>query len=298
MNKKPLVYIIIANWKRYKDTAECLDSLYNMTYKEFQVIVVDNESQKGDADQLLSKYKEVRLLRNKKNLGFCKGNNQGIKKAIKKGADYVLLLNNDTVVKKDFLEILVDYTVTNNFEGILTPKILYYKSKNVWAMGGSLNILTSIPRMIGQGKEASAYNKVFEPDYASGCALFVNTKALKKIGILDERYFAYYEDTDLSFRAKKSGYKIKVIPESIIWHKVSQSTKQKSGKIGEMQSYLHARNGIYFGRKNLFGAKKIIYLLSQFFIKYPLFILLKCDGSEARYKYSQGLFEGLTFIKK
>lgn len=296
MGKQPLVYIIIANWRRYQDTSECLDSLYKLKYKNIKVVIVDNESQNEEANKLFKKYPQIILIKNKKNLGFCLANNQGVIKALDSRADFVLLLNNDTVVKSNFLTILINYAQEKNFQGILTPKILYYNSNKIWAMGGKLSIFTTIPRMIGQGKPSSQFNKVITPNYASGCALLINSEVLRKVGLLNNIYFAYYEDTDLSFRVKKAGYKIKVLPKSVIWHKVSQSTKQNRGKIGEMQSYLHAKNGLIFGNKNLFGIKKAIYLVNQILVKFPLFIILKCDGAKARSQYARGIVEGIKSL--
>lgn len=296
MGKEPLVYIIIVNWRRYKDTQECLASLKNSKYKNFRLIVVDNESQEGKAEKLLKKYPFIKMIKNKKNLGYSRANNQGIELALKDNADFLLLLNNDTVVAPNFLNILVDYARANNFYGVLSPKILYYKSDKIWAMGGKLSFLTSIPRMIGQGKPSSAFNEIVEPDYVSGCAFLLNREVIEAVGMLDTRYFAYYEDTDLSFRVKRAGYALKVIPKSIVWHKVSQSTKQKAGKVGETYAYLLAKNGVLFGVLNLEGFPKFIYLLNQYTSKPLLYLIFKVDSLKAAASYLRGLKEGAGYL--
>ena len=296
MSQKPLVYIILVNWNGYKDTKECLESLKRNTYKNYKIIVIDNGSGKNQSDRIKKKFPKINLIKNSINTGFSYANNQGIKEAIKNKAKYILLLNNDTVVKKDFLDILIDYAEKNNFQGVLTPKILYYGTNKIWAMGGKLSYLTSIPRMIGQGSKSNSFNKIIEPDYASGCAFLVNTDIIKKVGLLDNSYFAYYEDTDLSFRIKKLGYIIKVIPNSIIWHKVSRSTKQKNlKKIGQTQAYLLAKNGLIFGKKNLHGYKKNIYIFAQYFFKLPLYLIFKVENYTAFRSYIKGFFDGLKF---
>ena len=118
------------------------------------------------------------------------------------------------------------------------------------------------------------------------------------MGTLNQSYFAYYEDTDLSFRIHKAGYKIKVIPQSIVWHKVSQSTTQKEkGKTGVIQSYLLARNGLLFGTLNLSGLNKVIYLTSQYLIKFPLYLLFKVDSLKSAIAYIEGVVDGTQYLQ-
>lgn len=297
MIKQPLVYIIILNWNGYQDTVECLDSLEDLKYQNYKIVVVDNGSKNKEAQRLSKKYPHVKIIKNKKNLGFAKGNNQGIRLALEKKAKYILLLNNDTTIKADFLKQLVNFAEINKFQGILSPKILYYHSDKIWSMGGRLSVLTSIPRMIGQGKPSGRFNKTVEPNFATGCAFFVNSEVIKKVGLLNPRYFAYYEDTDLSYRIRKAGYKIKVIPKSIIWHKVSQSMPGKNlKKIGEIQSFLLAKNGLIFGNLNLEGFSKFIYLINQLTTKFILYLIFKCDSNKARVAYTRGLIEGSRFL--
>ena len=295
----PLVYIITINWNGFAHTKECLISLQKINYPNYKIIVIDNGSSNNEGQKLYKQFPHIQLILNNKNKGYVVANNQGVKKALKWGADYILLLNNDTTVKFDFLTMLVDYYEKSHFQGILSPKILYYKTSKVWAMGGKLNIYTSIPQMIGQGKPSSDYNKIIKPDYAPGCALFTKKDILKKIGLLDERYFAYYEDTDISFRAKRGGYNIKIIPKSIIWHKVSQSTKQKRfGKIGKTQAYFLAKNGLVFGSLNYHFPKYIIYFVGQTLIKLPLYLIFKVDSINSAAYYIKGYIDGWKFVCK
>lgn len=296
MKKQPLVYIVVVNWKRYDDTIDCLKSLGEIDYKNYKIVVVDNESQEREATNLKKKFPNIKIIKNRKNLGFSQPNNQGIKVALKDKADYVLLLNNDTVVKGDFLKNLIGYAEKKNFRGILNPKILYYDSDIVWAIGGRLSVLTSIPRMIGQGKPSSNFTEIIEPDYASGCALLVHREVIDKVGLLDTRYFAYYEDTDWSYRIRAAGFKVKVIPKSIIWHKVSQSTNQKTGKIGETYAYLLAKNGILFGVLNLDGLSKLMYLINQYTTKPFLYLIFKVDSKKAAISYLKGLVDGSRYL--
>lgn len=293
----PTVCIIIANWQQYELTSQTLESLGNQNYKNIKIILVDNESDPGKLKSLHRHFPKISVIKNKVNLGFSKANNQGIKFALKNQADFILLLNNDVEVKKDFLTTLVDYCISENYSGILNPKILYHKSHMIWAMGGKLSTLTSIPRMIGQGSNSNDFINIIKPDYACGCALFASVSVFKKVGFLDETFFAYYEDTDFSFRAKCHGISIRVIPKSIIWHKVSRSTSHNAiNKLGEFQSYLYAKNGLVFGSKNFSGLKRIYYIANSLTIKTLLYLIFKCEGVSAQKSYLNGILDGLKLI--
>ena len=296
MIREPLVYIITANWNGLKDTLELLSSLNKIDYKNRQIVLIDNGSLNSESREIKKHFPKIHIIHNNTNTGYCKANNQGIVYALMKQAKYILLLNNDTIVKHNFLKILVNYAENNNFEGVLTPKILYYKKNIIWAMGGHISPVTSIPKMIGQNKASNTYRHVIEPDYASGCGFFVNSSVLKKVGVFNEIYFAYYEDTDLSYRIKRAGYKILAIPQSVIWHKVSRSSNTiTTDKINSFQSYYLARNGLIFGTKILSFPQNIIYSIAQLLIKFPAYILLKCKDMKSRFFYAKGIIDGITY---
>lgn len=299
LKETPKVHVVLVNWNGLENTLECISSLKKTNYINLKIVVIDNGSKNKEATLIKNRFPDVHLIKNTHNEGYCRANNQGIKYAIKQRSKYILLLNNDTVVKSDFLKTLVNFAQKENFKGILTPKILYYKKNIIWAMGGSVPIITSIPKMIGQGRIKNSNNKIIDVDYAPGCALFINTSVIKKTGSLDETYFAYYEDTDLSYRVKKLGYKIHAIPSSIIWHKVSASTNpHTTDKLNPIQSFYLARNGIIFGLKNLNGLKKIVYLATQIILKLPSYLLLKCKGIDSKICYLKGLGNGMQYVFK
>ncbi len=296
MNLQPLVYIVILNWNGFNDTMECLKSIIRINYNNFKVIIVDNGSSVNEAAKLKKIFKHFIYIENKNNNGFAKGNNQGIKLAMSKRAKFILLLNNDTVVKANFLSEMVNFAQNNKVD-ITNPKILYYGTDIIWAMGGKIHFLTSIPRMINQNKQSKKCNHIVYPPYASGCAMLIKGNLFKKIGLLNEDYFSYYEDTDLCYKAKKLKATIAVVPNSIIWHKVSQSTTNKNFfRIGDVQSYLLARNGLIYGYNNLVGVGLYYYFFAQFFIKFPLYIIFKVDGVKACFTYIRGLIDGIYTI--
>jgi len=228
-------------------------------------------------------------------MGYVIANNQGIELALKRSADYILLLNNDTVVERNFLDILINYAERNKDFGILSPKILYYNSDKIWSMGGCISYLTGLAIMIGKGKNSEEYNKIIEPDFVTGCAMLIKREVIEKVGMLDPVYFAYYEDVDYCFRVKNVGYKIRVIPKSIVWHKKSASAgiRGSKRKINELQAYLWARNGIIFCKK-LVKKKKIILLPAQVIVS-PVIRTLSFDNKKAFKKYIKGILDGLRF---
>ena len=293
---KPLVYIITINWNGLEDTLECLGSLEKINYSPYRIIVVDNGSKDNQAAVIKEKYPLIELIENIKNEGFVNANNQGIEVALTQNAKYILLLNNDTTVKNDFLDILIEHAEKNKDVGILSPKILYYDSDTIWSMGGRINNLTGFSIMIGKRKQSKQYNEIIEPDFITGCAMLIKREVIEKIGLLDPIYFAYYEDTDYSFRVRDAGYKIKVIPGSVIRHKKSASAGIKgSSRISSQQAYLWARNGIIFGEKNLTGMDKTSYLFGELTFRL-LFGLISCDGTQAMKKYLIGVKDGLFYI--
>lgn len=289
----PRVFIIILNWNGLQDTLECLSSLKKIDYKNYKIIVVDNGSKDRQADKIKAAFPSIIAIRNKTNKGYSEANNQGITLALKKNADYVLLLNNDTVVIKNFLSKLVYTAEKNKKVGIASPKILYYKSDLIWSMGGNISYTTGISVMIGKKRKSSEYTKLLKPGFITGCCMLIKKEVVNKIGLLDAGYFAYYEDADYSFQARSAGFDLLVVPESIIRHKKSASVGIRgSDKITPVQSYLWARNGIIFGKKRLTGINKSIFILNQFFIKF-LFCSMKFSSFESFLNYVKGLYHGI-----
>jgi len=238
----PKVAIIILNWNGLKDTTECLNSLRSITYPNFRIILVDNHSQSDDADKLKKLFGDfIDVVENPQNFGFAKGNNIGIKKALSENADFVLLLNNDTVVKPDFLEKLVETSQQNN-AGITAPKILVYGTDDISSAGGTVKWFS---RFIIR-HDSSPDDTAAGHDFLTGCCLLVRKDVFEKIGFFDESFFLYYEDVDLCLRARKAGYTMAVNRQSVIWHKISQSVKPES----ETYHYFTSRNKLLFTRKH------------------------------------------------
>lgn len=255
------VYVIVLNWNGKEDTVECLESLRSTEYDNYQVVLVDNGSEDDSVKTVKENFPEVEIVETGKNLGFAGGNNVGINYAIEKGAEYVFLINNDTTVNSKYLEKLVEVAESNPQIGLAGSKIFYQQEPDtIWFAGGKINWLKNKGEHIGLNqKDSPEYNKTKEVDYLTGCALLIKKEVIEKIGVLAEDYFLYYEDTDYSLRAKNAGYKIIYVPESVIYHKVSRSTKPGSAKY----IYYHTRNGLVNAQRNgNFKVRIAIYLFA------------------------------------
>jgi hypothetical protein len=247
--KYPKVCIIILNWNGLKDTLECLESVYELDYRNFEVIVVDNGSQDESVSAIKRNFPDVILIENKENLGFAGGNNVGIKFAIENGADFVFLLNNDTVVAPDTLARMVEAYDNLENAGFLGCKIYFYDRPNVIQhFGGEIMFEPVLyGRHIGDGDEdRGQFEYVQKCDYVTGCAVFASRSVIDRVGVLDERYFAYWEDADWGMRANRLGLNNYVIPAAKVWHKVSSSL---DGGSHPLRYYFIARNRLLFASK-------------------------------------------------
>ncbi len=218
----PKVSVITVNWNNFKDTAECLESLRKSTYPNFEVVVVDNYSEGDDVAQLKQRFGDfAKLIVNERNSGFAGGCNLGIKDALAGGADYVALLNNDTVVDPDFLNAVVSLAESDKKVGIAGGKIYCYElPETIWFAGGIINYRTGRTPIRGSGEaDNGQFNEIVAVDWISGCFMFVSRDVLQAVGLLDERFFFGWEDVDLCVRAAKKGFKVLFVPESRIWHK-------------------------------------------------------------------------------
>jgi len=293
-NEKPLVYIILINWNGLEDTLECLESLRKIAYPKFRVIVVDNGSKDNQADIIKEKFPEVKLIRNNRNMGYVIANNQGIELALKRSADYILLLNNDIVVERNFLNILINYAERNKDFGILSPKILYYDSNKIWSVGGKI-LPGGITILTGKGKDHNCYTtEVIETDFVSGCAMLIKRSVIETIGFLDPIYFAYFEDADFCLRAKNFGYKIVVIPKSVIYHKKSSSSGKRGSfrRLSPLQYYLLTRNQILFIKK--FSRWKIASIIVTIAFRLAYLLVYNKLDIESLKSLIRGAIDGIT----
>jgi GT2 family glycosyltransferase len=286
----PNVSIIILNWNGWENTIKCLKSLYQIEYDNFNVIIVDNNSEDDSIKKIksycegslntssnktvnkpiqvlelinnksepinsfseiysdLPSNKKLILIKNDKNYGYAGGNNIGIKYSFKYlNPNYIMILNNDTIVNQDFLIKLVKFAVADEDIGIIGPKIYYYNNPNIInSAGGVIKWRKGIGVNIGIGeKDEGQFNQVNYVDCLLGACILIKSSVIKKIGLLDEKFFLLLEETDFCFRAKMAGYKIVFYPESVIYHK-----EGFSGQINPLILYYMNRNRLLFFKKH------------------------------------------------
>lgn len=251
--KAPSVYLIVLNWNGIEDTFDCLNSLADVTYDNFTVVVVDNGSTDTSLVQL-QKFEPIfpfTLIPTGKNLGFAEGNNVGIRHALTSGADFILLLNNDTTVSPSLLTEFVSAAGNMPDAGILTAKIFFHRDpKRIWYAGGQWKKNRQFFQHVGIGEldDHGLFDEISETDYASGCALFIRRSVAEQVGLMDARFFLTYEETDWCYRVRAAGYRVLFIPSAKVWHKVSVSF---GGVDSPLQTYFYSRNLLLWAERHL-----------------------------------------------
>lgn len=255
-----LAVIILLNYNGEKDTIECLNSLKRITYENYLVLVIDNHSSNQSVQALRDCQADLgfEMLEANENNGFSAGNNIGIKFALEHQADYIVLLNNDTLVEPDFLEKLLEPFQICDRCGLTTGTIYYENDrKRVWCAGGEFNQKTFKVTMLGNGNtEYHIPTAIKEVSFSTGCCMCIKAELLESIGFLDERFFLYEEDTEFCYRVIQSGWKIYYAPQSIVYHKVSSSTGGGK-KASPLTQYYMVRNKMIFISEYARGLKRI-----------------------------------------
>lgn len=248
MAQLPKVGVVILNWNRPFDTIACLESLKRVTYKNYFPIIVDNGSTDDSLSVISSYAPNVTTVRLTENLGFAGGANQGIRYALELGAEYTLLLNNDTVVAPDFLDPLAETLYRDSTIGIAVPKIYKFDSPTlIYAAGAQWTPIPPRIKMRGFGqKDKPQYNKACDLEYATGCALLIRSEVFSVAGLFDSTFFMYQEDYDFCRRVRQVGFRIVYVPEAKIWHKGSTGLGENS----PLKWYHWSRSTVIFYRKH------------------------------------------------
>lgn len=287
---KPLVWIIVLNWNGKQHLQDCLGSLKSIDYPNYKVLLVDNDSQDGSVSFVEENFPDVQRIVNYGNLGFAEGNNVGIRHALSQGADYIVLLNNDTRVEPDFLSRLINRGEEKKDVGVLGGKVLMFDNPgSVNSTGVNLNRFAyGWDRDFGE--QATQVNRAGgEVLGVTGCLMAVKREVFERIGLLAPEYFAYLEDVDFCLRVwKYTDFKIEYVPDSVIYHKFSASISRDS----PFKRRLMTRNQyrIFFGHFPAWDIMKI----------FPLFTLhrsLRLLGHLRRLDFELFFIEALILLK-
>ena len=283
--------IIIVNWKQYELTIKCLSSVYKSKFKDFEIVLVDNESNTEKLKNLLKNFKKIKVFKNDTNLGFGAANNIAINYAIQNNFEYLMLLNNDTEVDENFIHPLINKINNDNLIGAVQPLIMNYNNKNsIWSAGGYVS------KFFGYTSINKNSNGNLKLDWITGCCMLLKTDLIKKVGLIDENFFAYYEDVDWSFRINDLGYSLKLVNTSLVYHYGSKSSESSSfeGNLSPKVHYLNFKNHLYLLRKhnqkfNLLGL--ILYQFIKLFF-YSIYFILRFRFNKLKIIY-KGLNDGL-----
>lgn len=248
------VGIIILNWNNYEDTSECIDSIQENAEFPAQLILIDNNSTDGSAERLATEYPEVEVIVSEENLGWAGGYNLGIERALEDGADYLFLLNNDTLFpdNEPVIQKLVDRMEGNDSIGMSTPLVFEYpETDRIWFARGDLNIWT------GEASKGTSHSpeelpELVDNDHIAGCSIMVSREVFETVGLLDESFFLIGSDTEFSQRLIDAGFELVTDTRTHIYHKVSQSTSEFG------LSYYNARNR--FRLRTLLETSRFAYL--------------------------------------
>ncbi|NFH70315.1 glycosyltransferase family 2 protein [Clostridium botulinum] len=268
-----LVYIILVNYNGLNDTIECLNSIQKSNYKNYKVLIIDNNSPDKSGIELKKRFSQYEFILNEENLGFAKANNLGYQYALKKKAEYILLLNNDTIIDSDMINELIS---NSNKNTITVPKMYYYNSDILWYAGGKISINKGTAYHLGEKKkDCKKFSEKMQVSFATGCCMLIHKDILKEIGLFDEAYFMYCEDFDFSLKLQKKSKIIIFSPKAKLWHKVNASTKNNSN----ISKYYLTRNRFYLLKKhkNYFNPLSTIYTYITRLIILMLSFLKKDD---------------------
>lgn len=257
------ICVVTVNFNSESETHNLLASLKDIKKEDFDlsIIVVDNGSKKPFIPLETEKKNNTFFLTTSKNLGFTGGYNVGIQEALRQNADYVVLLNNDTLIDKNCLSVFLKTAEKNPKTGIIVPKIYFAKGhefhkdwykenelgKVFWYAGGSMDWANVFSRHRGVDEvDHGQYDKEEKIDFASGCCMFIPREVFKKVGLFDNKLFLYFEDADLSQRVMRMGYDIIYQPKAIVWHVNAASG---GGAGSALHDYYLTRNRMFFGMR-------------------------------------------------
>ncbi len=288
---QPLVTAVIVNWNLKKDLGECIDSLFSVDYEPLKIIVVDNASSDGSVDYVTAQYPLIELLSLPTNQGYAGGVNQGILRALEMQADYVFVLNNDTVIEPQTVSRLVEVLEADVAIGIVAPKVLFYHQRErIFSLGDRVYPWLPLPLGFGYGKrDHPRYKTVMEFDYVTGCAMMIRQKVFHEVGYFDPTYFMYYEDADFCRRVRDHHYRIFCVGNAIIYHKAAQGTRQDKPRFIQMR----ARNRVRFYRRYRHGPHPwLTYIaLGMMAAWYSFWYIIRGDYRLIS-PYFRGLWEG------
>jgi GT2 family glycosyltransferase len=299
----PLVYVITLNWNRRDDTLAFLASFSQLTYPHCRILVVDNGSTDDSVPAITAQFPDVEQIVNGRNPGFAAGANVGIRHALAQGADFVFVANNDTLIAPDALDLLVHAALASEV-GLAAPKIYYASDpRRIWSAGawrdpvtlevtgcrrGQYERVVTFPKAFSfrEGEE-----EPFEVDFVTACGMLIRRRCFEVVGLFDERFFMYYEDSDYCLRVRSAGYRVLVVPRARMWHKVAISS---GGIDSPAERYAMGLSSVLFFRKHVGGARWLIVAPYRTGSAIKTLVRLLAGGrTQSAQAYLRGLWDGV-----
>ena len=290
------VWIVVLNWNGLSDTLACLQSLQQLRYPERRIVVVDNGSTDGSVDALRNARSNsgFELIEAGRNLGYAGGNNLGIRHALDKGAEFILVLNNDTIVDRMLLDELMVSAERHPDAGCFGPWIFYmHDPDRLWFTRSDWSSELSAFTAPGKGSLASELSgDTTRTDYVCGAALFFRAGVARQIGLLDERFFLVYEDSDWCFRARRAGFACLAVPSARVWHKIGTSFGSEASPL---RTYFSTRNKLLWAEKNATRGERWRIMRSALRRLYPRFTV---DRNAASAMHKALLWAATNFVSE
>lgn len=236
---EPFIISVILNTNRREDTLACLETLKQNTYSNHKAIILDNHSIDGSVEAISSAFPDVEIIELRENLGYAGNNNVGIEAALKQGADWVFVLNEDTLLAKECLEKLIEVAADDRKIGVLGPMVYHADEPQIiQSAGGILNTRWEGEHLGKNQPDSGQYTNPHQVDWISGCAIMVRREAIDQVGMIDARFFYYWEETEWCVRIGKVGWKLVHVPQAKLWHK------------GVQRNYHPKPSVAYYGTRN------------------------------------------------
>lgn len=292
----PLVSIITLNWNTADVTCQFLESTRKLVYRNYEILVCDMNSNVDPTQQINAQnFPNTTVLRSDRNLGFSGGNNWGMRQA--KG-DFIFIVNNDTEVTPDLLDVLLEPFKTDSTIGVVCPKIRFFSHPNVIQYAGfkPMNTFTGRTSAIGSGEEDQGqHDKGMYTAGAHGCAMMVKKEVIEKTGMFPENFFLYYEEWDWSYRIINAGFNIYYQPKGLIYHKESMTV----GKQNPMKVFYLTRNRVLFMRRNARFFQRFIFLCFFILFTVPKSMIVYIFKRQFQFlkSFFKGAFTGITRSK-
>jgi GT2 family glycosyltransferase len=252
------VAVVVVNWNGKDYSLECLKSLQEQLHVEINVVLVDNGSTDGSVSSIRKEYPEVVIVESEQNLGYAGGNNLGMVLALEQGFEYVLVLNNDTVLATDCVYQLIMDLERHPEAAAAAPKSYYLESPHqIYFAGGAIRRTGQTIHIGGGCGDGPEFCHTFDTEWLNGCAIMFRSRALRDVGLFEPKFFLLFEETDWSLRARNVGYRLRFVPQAKLWHKVSPSF---GASASTLYLYYHTRNQLlWIERSYPFPEKLALY---------------------------------------